>query len=484
MDRHYWIHHESNCCGSVMHESSLDSYEQCETHVPKSSVDKVIKDGYDFKEVSIFEEFIADEQEWDMFVTGNAGTGKTTEMREYVQYCIDNKIPYVCCAFTHKACGILAGKLPKGARIQTLHSYLQKRPTVNTEATKISQVKSSIQTNKPDEEPKILFLDEFSMVGEKDTMDIRAAQDPEYLGVPKLKLVAFGDLKQLPPVGDVHTLKPGGKYHRVLTKQWRNDNPLQIPLNKLIAYIDKTEEPAALEEVPGYFIRGIDLNTAVFPIKDKIYLAYTNRRVEDLNSMLQGYQFPAVNDMVFSPSTQHTYQFLEKIEDVEYIDLHYSDPLHLGSKFKTLEGLLDSENCDFGLFEDLDGKTHIFAYVFGHYRFKRMREELESAAVNSNRAIEKEFKGYKAVTWAKANYTHKLARERAKAWREYLSFNDCVICMDFTHAMTVHKGQGSTFNTVIIDTHDLAICAERDFEMYLKLAYVAISRASHKVYTS
>lgn len=434
----------------------------------------------------MFTEFLADEYAWDMFVTGNAGTGKTTDMATEVQYCIDNKIPYVVCAFTHKACGILRSKLPKGARVQTLHSFLQKRPTVNTEATKINQVKSTLQTSKPDAEPRVMFLDEFSMVGEKDSLDIRAAQDPEYTGKPRMKLVAYGDLKQLPPVGDVQVLKPNGEYHKVLTKQWRNDNPLQIVLNKLIAYIDKTEEPAALKSVPNFFMRGYDLNAVKFGEEDKIYLAYTNRRVEDLNAMLQGYQFPAPHDRVFSPSTQHNYEFLQEVstEDLEYIDIHYSDPLHLNSKFKTLEGLIDSEKCEFGLFEDMDGRQLVFAYVFGHYRFKRMREELEHAAVEANKAIEKEFKGYKAVAWAKANYTHKLARARAKAWREYLSFNDCVICVDFAHAMTVHKSQGSTFHTVIVDTNDLAMAAERNFELYLKLTYVAISRASHKVYTS
>lgn len=431
----------------------------------------------------MLEEFLQDDVAWDMFVTGPAGTGKTTGMRQYVEYCIDNNIPYVVCAYTHKACGILRAKLPDFARVQTLHSFLKKRPMINTEAVKIAQVKNSAQTGKPDEDPKILFLDEFSMLGEKDLMDIRAVQDPEYEGAPKLKLVAFGDLNQLPPVGDMQTLKPHGKYWKKLTKIYRNDNGLQQPLNKLISYINEEATPAPLEPVDKFFIRGVDIDKAKFQEKDKVYLAYTNRRVEKLNSTLQGYENPANGDEVFSPSTQKYYTYLGDVEAVEYIDLHYSDPLHLDSKYKTLEGLIQSDSCRFGEFEDEEGKVSIFAYLFGHYRFKIARETLERAAVESNRAIEDEFKGYKAVKWAKANYTHKLARERAKAWREYLSFNDCVVCMDFTHAMTVHKSQGSTFNTVILDTDDISIAAERDFKMYLRLLYVGISRASHKVIT-
>ena len=432
----------------------------------------------------MFKKFLEDSEAWDMFVTGAAGTGKTTDMRKDVQHCIDNEIPYVVCAYTHKACGILRSKLPAGARVQTLHSFLGKRPTVNSSAVKMSEVSSSMQTSKPDEEPRVMFLDEYSMVGDKDTMDIRACQDPMYTGQPILKLVAYGDHHQLPPVGDKQTLKAeGSKYHKKLTKQYRNDNPLQIPLKKLISYIDKEAQPEPLESIPGFFERGIDIDKVRFREPDKVYLAFTNKRVEDLNYKIQGYEFPANDDDVFSPTTQHHYVFKHSVEDVNCIDLHYTDPLSLGSKFKTLEGLIDSENCSFGLFQDNDGAEFVFAYVFGHYRFKRLREELQRAAVASNKAIEDEFKGYKAVGWAKVNYTHKLARERSKAWREFLSFDDCVVCMDFVHAMTVHKSQGSTFHTVILDTDDLAIAAERNFDLYLTLTYVGMSRASHKVYT-
>ena len=120
---------------------------------------------------------------------------------------------------------------------------------------------------------------------------------------------------------------------------------------------------------------------------------------------------------------------------------------------------------------------------FGHYEYKVARETLEQAAVQSNNEIEKKHIGHRAAGWARANPRTPLARKRAKAWRDCLSFKDCTICIDFPYAMTVHKSQGSTFNTVFVDTDDIAQCAERDFNMYLKLTYVAISRASHKVFT-
>ena len=434
----------------------------------------------------VFESFLADKKAWDMYITGAAGTGKTTGLADNVKYCIDNEIPYVVCAYTHKACSILISKLPEGAYVRTLHSFLGKRPCINTNATKKEHVNQNLKSSETDTEPKVLFLDEYSMVGEKDFMDIREAQDSDYDSIPELKVVWIGDANQLPPVGDMQAIKPSGDYQVVLTKQWRNDNPLQKPLNALISYLDG-ETPEPLEAVPDYFERGCDLVEEYHKCNvDRVLLAYTNKRVEDLNAKIAGKLECELNDKVFSPTTQKFYIFKGWVDnvDVDYIDLHYSDPLHLGSKFRTLENLIKSGLCKFALLQDDEGNIWQHAVLFGHYEYKVCKENLEAEAVESNKAIETKHRGHRAAGWAKYNPKTLLARTRSKAWRDCLSFKDCVLCIDFPYAMTVHKSQGSTFNTVLVDTDDLAQCAERNFEMYLKLTYVAISRASHKVITS
>lgn len=437
-----------------------------------------------------FESFIADIDAWDMFIEGPAGTGKTTSLRELVQYCIDNNIPYTVCAYTHKACGILMSKLPLGARVQTLHSYLRKRPAINQDATKQEHVNINVRTGAIDEVPKVMFLDEYSMVGEKDYMDIREKQDPEYEGAPDLKVVYIGDPHQLPPVGDMQTVSADGDYIVRLTKIYRNDNPLQTPLTKLIGMIEGGK-PEPIDEVPGYFERGRDIvGLYERDTEDRVILAYTNRRVQELNAMLEGYDLPEENNhegsILFSPTTNKTYTFERwvPLDEVTQISIHYSDPLSLGSKYKTLEHLIHTELCDFIEVLDEENEPQVFAVVFGHYDYRQKLNDLTKAAADSNKAIEDQFKGYKAAGWARANPTHPLARARSKAWRDCLSFKDCVICLDWPYAMTVHKSQGSTYEHVYIDTDDLYIAATRDFSMYVKLMYVAISRASKKVITS
>lgn len=423
----------------------------------------------------MFKEFMEDKDALDMYVTGPAGTGKTHQCKEDVQYCIDNKIPYVVCAYTHKACAILASKLQPTANIKTLHSFLGKRPTINVHATKNDHVSSSLKMGETDVEPKVMFLDEYSMVGEKDLQDIQDAE---------IKVVWLGDSNQLPPVGDVAAIVPTGKYQKVLTKQWRNDNPLQLPLNRLISFING-EHPAPLEPVKDFFIRGCDIVKEYLKHDEAIILAYTNKRVQELNAKAQGALDPSEHDQLFSPTIRKDLEFVCWVNTMQVQSIvipRSDDHLERGTKYKTLEFLLESGNCRFADVLTPEGDIVTIATVFGHYDYKVQEDRLRAAATESNLAIEQKHK-CKAVAWAKANRSTKLAKARAKAWRDYLSFNDCVICIDFNHAMTVHKSQGSTFPVVCLDTDNLAL-AMRDFQLYLKLLYVGISRAAKKVYTS
>jgi exodeoxyribonuclease V len=433
----------------------------------------------------MFDKFMEDEEAWDMYVTGRAGTGKTTKLAELIEG-LDN---YTVCAYTHKACGILRDKLPEGAKVQTLHSFLKKRPTINTTATKLKNVDMNVVMGES-ERLHVMFIDEYSMIGEGDLMDIRALQDEDYDGRPGVKVVWIGDPHQLPPVGDMFTLTPHGDYQMTLTKVYRQaeDNPLVEPLNQIISFIEGAP-PCKLIESDN-FVRGVDIaNPSMERPADSVILAYTNRRVQELNAKLEGKEEPEANDLVFSPTTKHSYQIhgLDETIDLgsEGIDLPHNDKvLSWNTKYKTLEYLVTMDNIGFASLISGEGDYEYYAYMFGHGDYQDTLKYLKSEAAHSNAAIEKEFPGYKAAGWAKVNYSHPLARARAKAWRDYLTFKECVICLDFSHAMTVHKSQGSTYDTVYLDTKDIGQVADRDYEMYLKLMYVGMSRASNKVVTN
>lgn len=435
----------------------------------------------DLQMIDTFNNFIRDQTTEDMYITGRAGTGKTTGLAQLVQICIDQEIPYLVCAFTHKACGILAKKLPPQANISTLHKYLKKRPTINTEATHHKHVKTSTKQGESDESIKVLFIDEYSMVGEKDLMDIRGMENPP-------QVVWLGDLNQLPPVNDQQTVKPRGKYVVTLTKVYRqaSDNPLMATLNKLVSFIEGA--PVEPLEENSSFIRGQDVikwynNDRMASDFDGVLLAFTNSRVQELNALAEGKNDPEPGDRVHSPTTRGIYTYLRKVEPWEIFEINkpYGEPLMRGSKYKTLEYILQQH--EFVELEDEDGEVAIWCVKFGHQTFKDAHDTFANAAVDANNKILNET-GMKASQWAKQNNNTELAKRRAKAWRDFLSFNECCICIDFAHAMTVHKSQGSTFDNIYLDLQDLNIAADINYRNYLKLMYVAISRAAQTVVTN
>lgn len=426
-----------------------------------------------------FKRFLDDDSGFDMFITGVAGTGKTTSLGELVQYCIDNHIPNVVTAYTHKAKEVLVDKLPPLADVRTLHSFLRKRPGINQHATHKNQLNITSQFGTP-ESVKVIFVDEFSMVSESDALSLGELQDPTYEGKCAVKLVYIGDPNQLPPVKGVFTLEPYGKYIFRLTKVHRQSegNGLLGTLAKINSYIEG--EPIAKLEEHSTFIRGVDIVTGYIECKavDKIILAYTNEKVQELNAEI--HSKTKDSGLRWIGQLKKYLKFNGRIERglITYIDT-VNGPLLIGSKYQTLEFLLDLDYIDFGRYEDLEGNEYILASIFGHYNYKLKLDELGTVATKINDKIQKD-SGISPKFWAQANPHTKSARSRALAWREFLSVSDCVMLIDYPYALTVHKSQGSTYSHVFIANEDLKTNIDR--VMYLRLLYVAISRASNVVY--
>ena len=184
-------------------------------------------------------------------------------------------------------------------------------------------------------------------------------------------------------------------------------------------------------------------------------------------------------DQVFSPTTKQQYTFIKRYpaNNIDFIDLPFGDEtLSFNTKYRTLEHLLDMSCCEFALLDYEDKEDYILAYVFGHYSYKVQLEHFGAAAVATNKEIEAKHK-MPAKIWAQANKKRPLAKKRAKAWRDYFTFKNCVICLDFPYAMTVHKSQGSEFDDVL-----LVLPGDENHRLLTReIVYTGITRAKKRI---
>jgi len=435
------------------------------------------------KSIEMLEKFLNDENGWEMFITGPAGTGKTTQLKKIIEWLEENKVNYVVTAFTHKACDVIKERTGTD-KVQTLHSFLKVVPMPNEEALSQRRIKQTAQVKKPSP-VKLLIIDEFSMISDRDIARIEELQDPNYEGIPQMKVLYIGDLNQLPPVDSEPAVYPKEPYWIKLTKVYRQgkNNKLLDVLLELNKMIQGEIEPHYIEPNDN-FIRNVDL---VKEWKERegnnIILAYTNEQVQYYNFLLKGAK-PIEGEEHFCPSLHHYVEYRGEATYIEQVRTRQGD-LPFNSKYKTLEYLMDylapKYNIKFGEFYDKDEEELvIYPYIFGHYNYKVVREALEEQIVNIQKEIKRKYNPASISHWCKANAHNELARKRTKAWRDYLTFNDCVVCIDHNIATTVHKSQGSTFDNVFIDGEDLGKCS--DINLMLKLYYVAISRAKYKAF--
>ena len=436
------------------------------------------------KTIKMLEQFLNDENGWEMFITGPAGTGKTTQLRNIVKWLEENNISYVVTAFTHKACDVIKSKI-KSDKVQTLHSFLKVVPMPNEETLSKRRVTQTAQVKKPNQ-VQLLIVDEFSMINEKDVARIEELQDPEYEGTPKMKVLYIGDLNQLPPVDGEACVYPKEPYWIKLTKVWRQEGNTGLldTLTELNKMIQGEVKPHALEPNDS-FIRNVDLVEKWKEVEsdDKVILAYTNKKVQEYNFALKGSE-PIMDDIHFCPTTHWYVKYLGDTEEFNEI-LARTGIIAFGSKYRTLEYLVDTlseeHSVKFGLWyiEELD-EIAVMPYVFGHYNYKQVLELLSDNIIEVQKEIKTKYNPASIKHWAKANSHDNLARKRAKAWRDYLTFTECVVCIDHNIATTIHKSQGSTYDYVFIDGDDVYKCP--DSSLYLKLLYVAMSRARNKIF--
>ena len=146
-------------------------------------------------------EFLKQKKTHEGFITGPGGSGKTEMLINICNILNEAKINYRVVAYTNKAVEVINKRVPT-APTSTLHSWLTKRPGINSKAKHLKSLMISNQYGVP-APLQLLIVDEFSMVSEEDYADIGMLVDPDMEGDIKLYTLYIGDLAQLPPIKSV-----------------------------------------------------------------------------------------------------------------------------------------------------------------------------------------------------------------------------------------------------------------------------------------
>lgn len=400
---------------------------------------------------AFFDFLFTDEKEF--IISGPAGVGKTYLMN----YIIDNTMPQyidMCklvnidpryfnvtmTATTNKAAEVLghATKRPT----QTIHSFLglMIRNDFKTGKTFLDKNRNwTIHRN------LIIFIDECSMIDSELLKHIHAATED-------CKIVYVGDHCQLAPVNEKQSpVYASGAPFVVLSQPMRNAG--QPALQAICAQLRGTVETGVfwpVHVVPGVIEHRDDLgmqaelqNQLLQQTHDVRVLAYTNKRVNEYNDYIRGMrnlppQFQEGEIVVNTNAFRWGKHMLAVEAEVEITKIH-------GTHTVTLTDSIQLEVININFIDNFNR----------HYERVPIPVDMDK---------------YKELTKFFA---------KKKDWPTYFHLRDEYIDLRPRDAATVHKSQGSTYETVFIDLGDISGCY--DAAQVARLLYVAFSRAKNRV---
>lgn len=383
---------------------------------------------------------------------GYAGTGKTTILQELVRRNGGHEI--ILTAPTNKAVKVLAQKNRQaglGTECATIYKLLGVKPGNSDE-------KRSLKKDGNDSSGlyDIVVIDECSMLSEEMVGYIQRAL--------KRKVVIYvGDPRQLPPVGEELSPSFGIRRKAVLNTvmRQRGENPIVALTADIRAMIDAGEvdwdafKPATGTDGSGIFkadgsleawLEDAFLSDEFKADNDSFrYLAWTNRTVNSVNAhvraLIYGRDAPAyvVGERLLmrKPVIRH--------EAGRVITSFSTDEeaVVMAATIETWQGIA----CWSLVLRGDDGVTDVVHVV--HARGAEMY-----------RAKEAELKDR--------------ARASRGFWPDYFKFIEQFGEVQPVYAMTVHRSQGSTFDSVFLDLLDIR--GNRSVLECLKLLYVGASR--------
>ena len=379
-----------------------------------------------------------------MVLSGSPGTGKTFMLNHMIEMLPNShRIATIMgaepitniavTATTNKAAEVLQERF-QSIDVRTIHSTLGLTVKDNYQTGETTTIKGKNFTPLKD---TLVLMDEASMA---DSSLLALLEEGTK---HNCKIVFIGDHCQLAPVNEEKSpVFNSGYITSNLTTQMRtSDSPVLTLLNAQMRETVETGVFRKIPHVPGVidFVNAAEMRTLLTEnfIKEEKpnhkILAFTNNSVQQYNQFIRSEkglpeQF-LVGDTVVSNNVVEAggaRTIIEKLYKVRAV----GQEIH--------EDMVKYYNVDVGL---------------GRY----LKQPLD----------------YTEVTKLLKQFAAK------KDWMNYFRLKNEFSDFRFAYASTVHKSQGSTYDTVYIDLEDISVC--RDLSQLARMLYVAISRATTRV---
>lgn len=411
-----------------------------------------------------FFSFLFDESQKEFIISGPAGVGKTFTMAHMIDQVMPRYLEMcqlmgvepayddvVMCATTNKAAEVLAQATRRPT--STIHSFLCLKPTNDfSDGSKSLQRRRDWKVHTR----KIIFIDECSMI---DTDLWQAINDATL----KCKIVYVGDHNQLAPVRE--SLSPIYRQHSPffeLTQPMRNaDQPALMVICQQLRETVETGTFRPIQLVPGVidYLDDADMQLGmemVFKQPDNFsrILAYTNKRVMDYNDHIRWVRalptaFQPGEFLVNNSAIQLKEAMLSVEAGVEVLKHHGSSMIYIDRV------------------KDQGGNEIKIELEVNHY-------DLQASSCGQ--------RFMDVMVPADRDHFNELVRYygRQKIWERHFFLKERFADLRPRDAATVHKAQGSTYESVFIDLANISTCHQPD--QVARMLYVAFSRARTRVY--
>lgn len=393
-------------------------------------------------------------------LTGYAGTGKTTLLQVFIQGLRqrgDNR-PIVLTAFSNKATKVLtlmAAQWRLQIDAMTCCKLLGLRPEINEETGKQVFQSDRRQASQLDRY-RLVIVDECSMINQELWDLLVNAVANLY---QRTQILFVGDSAQLPPVNEPESPCFGQILQRSeLTEVVRYGGAIGVVAEDLRRHLDRPQLPRFQSDTnstytEGCFVvpRGTWEALLVRAFSSEAYqqnpdqvraLAYTNRRVQQLNRIIRG--------AIYGPNT------LRFVPGERLIALN---------PCLQEESIILPTSAECEVLEVARGRE-------GEWPVWLLEVETEEWEYRTLRVLHESGQG---EFQARLNF---LAQERR--WMEFWDLQQQFHTVDYAYSLTIHKSQGSTFQDVFVDIPSMA--TNRNSLERNQLCYVAFTRAAKRLF--